>query len=127
MISNMSSYLTYQNSPCHSSVVQAFLSRENDPQSPPEILWMKAHHLIDTELETVTTFYYSWNTAPIFIRYSVPQAMVKKKKKLSTERKLQNYFSNTEVFSTTVIFIYSQDYKNSQCSGVLIYDYLFIL
>lgn len=86
MISNMSSYLTYQNSPCHSSVVQAFFSRENDPQSPPEILWMKAHHLMDTELETVTTFDYSLNTAPIFIRYSVPWAMVQKE---STERILQ--------------------------------------
>lgn len=31
--------------PGHTSVVQAFLSRENDPQSPPQILRVEAHDL----------------------------------------------------------------------------------
>lgn len=31
--------------PGHTSVVQAFLSREDDPQSPPQILRVKAHDL----------------------------------------------------------------------------------
>lgn len=31
--------------PGHTSVVQAFLSRENDPQSPPQILRVEAHYL----------------------------------------------------------------------------------
>lgn len=31
--------------PCHTSVVQTFLSRKNDPQSPPQILRVETHDL----------------------------------------------------------------------------------